>query len=226
VVIQFKNVSKSYHSDGEQVMALEEISLTIPPNEITFVIGPNGSGKTTLLSLMAGIILPSRGRVSFDGVDISRLPERFLSAMRRERIGIIFQERHLIRDATVRENLILPLIPTGLPFKQIQHISQSVLSRFGLAEKSGQRVSAISGGQKQRLIIARALINDPDVILADEPTTHLDEELLQMLVQDCNGWKEEGKTVVIATHDPALLGGIRPGRLIRIERGRVAGEDV
>ncbi len=186
-----------------------------------FVSGPNGSGKTTLLSLMAGIVSPTRGRVFFDGADISRLPERFLSAMRRERVGIMFQERHLIPGATVRENLILPLIPSGWTCRQIRHAAREALARFGLEEKSGQRVRALSGGQKQRLIIARALINDPDVILADEPATHLDEEFLRMIVEGCRVWRERGKTVVIAAHDPGLFEGVAADRFIRLERGRV-----
>jgi putative ABC transport system ATP-binding protein len=116
---------------------------------------------------------------------------------------------------------VLPLVPTGRRNRDIERASQEALSRFGLEEKSGQRVRALSGGQKQRLIIARALINDPDVILADEPATHLDEEFLRMIVEGCRGWKERGKTVVIAAHDPGLFEGVAADRFIRLERGRV-----
>lgn len=223
-MIRLRDVTKVYRSGGDTVTALEGVSLAVPRGEIVFISGPNGSGKTTLLSLMAGIVSPTRGRVFFDGADISRLPERFLGAMRRERVGIIFQERHLLPEATVRENLILPLIPSGLTYRQIRHASREVLTRFGLGEKSGQRARALSGGQKQRLIIARALINDPDVILADEPATHLDEEFLRMLVGICRDWREQGKTVVIAAHDPGLLDGVAADRFIRLDRGRVVEE--
>lgn len=220
-MIRLRDVSKVYRSDGDTVTALEGVSLAVPRGAVVFVSGPNGSGKTTLLSLMAGIVSPTRGRVFFDGADISRLPERFLGAMRRERVGIIFQERHLIPEATVRENLILPLIPSDLTCRQIRHAAREALARFGLEEKSGQRVRALSGGQKQRLIIARALINDPDVILADEPATHLDEEFLRMIVASCRAWRGRGKTVVIAAHDPNLFEGVAADRFIRLERGRV-----
>ena len=220
-MIRLENVTKTFQSGMDRVTAIEGFSLHIPGGEITLLTGPNASGKTTLLSLMAGLISPSRGRVFFDGMDISRLPERWLSRMRRERVGIIFQERHLMRDATVMENLTVPLIPMDMSHREIKRAASKILSRFGLEGKGGFKVGAISGGQKQRLVIARALINDPDVILADEPTTHLDEELLRLFKTDVTNWKEGGKTVVIATHDVDLMRGIDTDLVIELQRGRI-----
>jgi putative ABC transport system ATP-binding protein len=220
-MIRMHNVSKTYRAGGEDVTAVAGISLHIPRGKVTILAGPNGSGKTTLLSLMVGIISPSSGRIFFDDQDLARLPERFVSKIRRERTGIVFQERYLMRDTTVIENLAVPLIPTEMSHSEVYAKAKSMLSRFGLEGKEGTRVNAISGGQKQRLTIARALVNDPDVIIADEPTTHLDEELLGMFAQYIIDWKRLGKTIVIATHDPSLLSGIQVDQAVRISQGRI-----
>ena len=220
-MIRLSNVSKRYRTDTELVSAVEGISIEIPKGEVSVLEGPNASGKTTVLSLIAGITSPTTGRVYIDGLDISRLPERFISVMRREKIGIIFQERHIISDATVFENLTIPLIPTDMKSREIKKTADGVLSHFGLKRKESFKVNEITGGEKQRLAIARAFINDPEIILADEPTTHLDENHYNMFVKDVKGLGQKGKTIVIATHDRNLLKGIDADVVIRLDQGHI-----
>ena len=219
-MIRLANVSKAFFHTKDRIDAVLDVNIHIPGGSLVLVTGKNGSGKSTLISLMCGILSPTTGRVFFDGRDISRLPERFISRLRRERMGMIFQERSLIRQATVRENISLPLIPTDMRMSDIRKMAQKRMHRFGLAGKGTVTCARLSGGEKQRLTIARALVNNPDVIFADEPTTHLDDDVLKALVDEFADWRKAGKTVIIATHQPGLLQGVKTDLRFELHRGR------
>lgn len=225
-MIRLSHVTKNYRSGGRRVAAIADMSVEVPGGSIVLLTGKNGSGKSTLLSLMCGIISPTSGRVYFDGHDISRLPERFLARMRREKMGIISQERYLVSKLSVMENLVLPLVPTPLSSKNIFGKGEAIIKKFGLNGKEKIRVSRLSGGEKQRLIIARALINNPNVIFADEPTTHLDEDVLNVLSTEIMDWKAQGKTIILASHQPDLFGNINADLTLHLEKGRRVRRDL
>ena len=168
--------------------ALHDVSLEIDRGGITVIKGPSGSGKTSLLSVIGCMSRPTEGSVLIERKDVVKLPERFLTELRRSMFGFIFQQFHLIRNLSVIDNILLPLYPTDMMPADMQ--------------KRALAVKNLSGGEQQRVAIARALINDPAVIIADEPTAHLDKKLaaefMDMLALLCN----EGRTVIIATHDP------------------------
>ena len=225
-MIRLHHVSKYYRSGERRIAAVRDANIEIPKGAVVLLTGKNGSGKSTLISLMCGIISPTSGRVYFDGKDISRLPERFLTRIRREQTGMIFQGGGVLNALTVMDNLVLPLVPTNLSSNEIHGKGKEVIERFGLKGKGTMKVSRLSGGEKQRLVIARALINNPEVIFADEPTTHLDEDVLQFLSAEMAEWKNNGKTIVIATHQTDILKKINVDVCIHIEKGQLAGKEI
>jgi putative ABC transport system ATP-binding protein len=184
------------------MIALHEISVEIARGGITVIKGPSGSGKTSLLSAIGCMSRPTEGSIFIAGKDVVKLPERFLTGMRRKMFGFIFQQFHLIRNLSVIENILLPLYPTDMMPAEMKKQALAVLRKLSIAGKENLQVKNLSGGEQQRVAIARALINDPAVIIADEPTAHLDKKLaaefMDILAALCN----EGRTVIIATHDP------------------------
>jgi putative ABC transport system ATP-binding protein len=222
-VIRLANVSRTLIDGKNRKAAVVDVTIHVPRGSVVLITGKNGSGKSTLISLMCGILSPTTGRVFIDGRDISRLPERFINRLRRERMGMIFQERSLIRQATVYENISLPLIPTDMRMHDIREKAGRRMTQFGLAGKGAVKCSGLSGGEKQRLAIARALVNDPDIIFADEPTTHLDDDVLNVLADEIADWKKTGKTVIIATHQPGILQGVEVDIRLELNRGRCSG---
>jgi ABC-type lipoprotein export system ATPase subunit len=213
-------VSKIFYTKNDKIYAIKDAKIYMPRGSVVLVVGKNGSGKSTLLSLVCGAISPTSGRVYFGDNDISGLPPRFINLLRREKIGMIFQERSLIGRLTVIENLCLPLIPTNRNIVEIKKSGYDLLEKFGLKTKEKTKCGYLSGGEKQRLTIARALINNPDVILADEPTTYLDDEVLDVFINETKNWKKSGKTVVIASHQLELFDEIKPDILIELKQGQ------
>lgn len=209
----------------DELTALDDIDLSIDTGDCVALTGPSGSGKTTLLSLIGCMARPTRGRIFLGERNISALPERFLATIRRESFGFIFQQYHLIRDLSVLENLMLPLYPTAQSWKQIAHRADTLLQRFELQTHRKHKVRLLSGGEQQRVAIARALMNDPDIIIADEPTAHLDAALSAQLIDLLIELRGEGKTLVIATHDPQLYESALVTRHIRLRHGRLVGAD-
>jgi putative ABC transport system ATP-binding protein len=147
---------------------------------------------------------PTEGRIFIHDRDVAKLPERLLTEIRRKRFGFIFQQFNLISGISVRENVMLPLYPVDLPFRDMRERADSLMNRLGLFERRNFKVKGLSGGEQQRVAIARALVNDPEVIFADEPTAHLDTKLSHDIVGILEELKEEGRTILIATHDPLL----------------------
>jgi putative ABC transport system ATP-binding protein len=201
------------------VVALDRVSLRIGEGEKLAIMGPSGSGKSTLLSLLGGLDRPTRGEYLLDGDPVSVLDDDALSAIRNRRIGFVFQSFHLLPHLSVVENVETPLLYSEVPSAEWRERSRRVLERVGLLSRADHRPSELSGGEAQRAAIARALVCDPDVLLADEPTGNLDSgtgEEIAGLLEALHG---EGRTLVVVTHNEALAR--RAERVLHLRDGRV-----
>jgi putative ABC transport system ATP-binding protein len=202
VMIQIENLHRTFSHAGNEIKVLQDINLTIIQGECVVLKGISGSGKTTLLSLMAGLDKPSSGKVLIEGEPISKLPDIFASKLRATKIGMIFQHFNLLEHLSVNENVMLPLIPTGLKMKEIQSRVTHALSLANISHKEATLASRLSGGEKQRTAIARALVANPDIIHCDEPTANLDRDNSLLFIEILKELHNMGKTIVVATHDP------------------------
>ena len=224
-IISLEKVKKTFYpGKPNEFTALHELTLEIVSGRATVLAGPSGSGKTTLLSLIGLMSRPSSGRITILGKETTLLGERFRTLFRRRHVGFIFQHFQLITDLKAKENLDLVLYQEGIPVKTIRRKRSELLERFGLSEKAETKTSVLSGGEKQRLAIARALMNDPEILLVDEPTAHLDTVLSRELITLFLELKKEGKTFVIASHDPLVLNGDLPERIVHLRDGTVSQE--
>ena len=201
-MIELKEISKYYQSEGERVAALQGMDLSIEEGEFIAVMGPSGSGKSTLLNILGGLSHPSAGDLSVDGIDIYQLKGEKLADYRREYIGFVFQSFQLIPYLTILENIMLPLAIVPSRNGDQGSMAAGVLQKVGLAEKGRRLPNQLSGGEQERVAIARALVNNPPIILADEPTGNLDstkgKEIMELL-RDLN---YEGQTIIMVTHNP------------------------
>lgn len=220
--IELSGVEKYYNRGRHnQVHALDTIDLVIDDNEVVCIHGPSGSGKSTLLSILGGIIGPTSGSAVVGGRRLSRLPDRFLTLYRREHIGFIFQRFQLIGELSVLDNVTLPLLPLGVrPFERKKR-GMELLKRLEITHRSGFPAGDISGGELQRAAVARALINDPSIIIADEPTAHLDTRLSEEFLNIMAGLKAAGKTIIIASHDPLVSRSTLIDRILFLRDGRL-----
>lgn len=221
-IIQVKRISKYYNwKKPDEVRALIDVTMSVKKGEALVLCGASGCGKTTLLGVVGCMSRSTSGSVLVAGRDVSRLPERFLGDVRRKTFGFIFQQFNLIRTVSVLENILLPLYPGDLSMRQMKVRAGRILARLDLHDKVRTKVSRLSGGEQQRVAIARALIHQPQVIIADEPTAHLDSTLASELLDILSGLKREGKTVLIATHDSFVSGHPMINRVIRMRDGRI-----
>lgn len=221
-MIELKDILKEYEVNAQNtVTALNGINLHVKEGEVVVLRGASGSGKSTILSLIAALSKPTSGEVIVDGDRISKLPDNFASEFRRSTIGFVFQKYNLIPSLSVKENIILPLVPMNLSEKEIEEKLLRVLRMFHIEHKEHQIVKNLSGGEQQRVAIARANINNPNIILADEPTANLDEKLSLHFIQMLKELKAEGKTIVVATHDPLFFGLDFVDREIEIYQGTI-----
>lgn len=224
-VISLQRVEKTFNPGRpNEFTALKELTLDVERGQATIVAGPSGSGKTTLLALVGLMSRPSAGRITILGKETTLLGDQFRTLFRRHHIGFIFQHFQLITDLKVKENLDLTLYPDGVPVKQIREKRRSLLEKFSLTDKADSRTSVLSGGEKQRLAIARALMHDPEILLVDEPTAHLDTALSRDVLALFLDLKREGRTFVIASHDPLVLDSDLAERIIRLRDGSVVRE--
>ncbi|MDD3441777.1 MAG: ABC transporter ATP-binding protein [Sulfurimonas denitrificans] len=206
-MVSLINVVKKYEvNENESVVALDDINLEIKEGQVVVLRGSSGSGKSTILSLIAALSKPTSGEVLVGGDRVSKLPDNFASDFRRHFIGFVFQKYNLIPTLSVEENIILPLVPMNLSESEIKAKLQRVLRMFNIEHKASQLVKNLSGGEQQRVAIARANINNPKIILADEPTANLDKKLSLSFIEIVKELKNEGKTIIIATHDPLFFG--------------------
>lgn len=236
IAIDLYRVSKTFNrGKPSEFTAVNDVTFQLHASAITVIKGPSGSGKTTLLSLVGCMIRPTSGRIflgeidippgmapaSEDRLEITSLTERFLTRIRRHTFGFIFQQFNLVKGISVLQNVILPLSPLGLPTAEMQRRGESLLERFSLTRHRDRPVDHLSGGEMQRVAIARALVNDPSVIIADEPTAHLDTTLSRELMQILGELRAEGRTVVIASHDPLVYDSPSVERVVEMRDGRV-----
>jgi len=202
-IVQVRNVSKRFTRDGFEVVALDDVDLTLQQGDFLALMGPSGSGKSTLLNLLAGIDRTTEGEVEVMGTQLNRLSESQLATWRNAHIGYIFQTFNLVPVLTAFENVELPLLLTKLSKADRRRNVETALDLVGLTDRMHHQPKQLSGGQEQRVAIARAIVTDPDLILADEPTGNLDarsgEEILQIL-STLN--REMNKTIMLVTHDP------------------------
>jgi putative ABC transport system ATP-binding protein len=223
-MIELMNIRKVYNSGKpNEFVAVHGISLSIDPEKVTVLKGPSGSGKTTLLSLIGCMARPTSGRIRLLNREMTSLPERFLTEVRRKTFGFIFQQFNLIKGVTALENAILPAYPLGENHGLLKKRAMKLFDLFSLSGKINSKVEWLSGGEAQRVTIVRALINNPPVIIADEPTAHLDTRLSQELMEIVGRLKNEHKTVLIASHDPLVYESSFVDRTITIRDGKIEG---
>jgi ABC-type lipoprotein export system ATPase subunit len=219
-MITLENLSKKYRIGRERhVHALENITATIAAGEFVAVIGPSGSGKSTFLAMAGLLERPSEGIVCFDGRDVTDLDDKERTRIRAERCGFVFQFPSLIPTLNALENVLLPKTVHRTYQTNDEEWAKELLARVGLGDKMDNLPYQLSGGEQRRVALARALINKPDVILADEPTGAVDEYNAHIIMELFKEWNAKGKTIVMVTHDTALAG--QAGRILRLEKGRV-----
>ena len=226
LVIQLSDITKTFNAGkSNEFQALKGIDLEVALNEVSVFIGPSGSGKTTLLSILGCMSRPTSGRIWLNEREITSLPERFAAQTRRETFGFIFQNYNLIKGITVLENTMLPAYPRGIKYRVIRDRAVSLLEKLEIGSKAQEPVEHLSGGEQQRAAIARALVNSPSIVIADEPTAHLDSALALRLLDIFAAFKQEGKTILIACHDPLVFESAVVDRVISMRDGRIVEND-
>ena len=221
-MIELSNIKKAFNQGKpNEYWALNGIDLNLEAGKVTAFRGPSGSGKTTLLTLVGCLSRPTSGRVRFRGEDISGLPERFLTEIRRQSFGFIFQQFNLIKGLSALENVILPGFPTGRPRAELVTSASQLFAQLKLEHRLHAKVEWLSGGEQQRVAIARALINNPQVIIADEPTANLDTALSREFMAILEGFTAAGKTVLLTSHDPLVVESSAVHRVVGMRDGKL-----
>ena len=221
-MIRLHDASKRYRYKGSEVVALQPTTLEFHPGELVAVIGPSGSGKTTLLSMLGGMLAPSEGKVWVDGQSMYDATAAQRARIRQQKLGFVFQTFNLIPYLTALENVQVPLMLNGTCNAEQQKRLMVLLTRVGLEFRVHHKPSELSIGQQQRVALARTLANDPAVILADEPTGNLDPETREEVLKFLEELRQEGRTVVVVTHDPAAAS--RATRVIKLRDGAVVSD--
>lgn len=220
--IELTDVTKVYNKgERNEFTAVNEVSLEIDRGDMACIHGPSGSGKTTLLSLIGCIVGPTSGRAVVGGKKISRLPDHFLTRYRRELIGFVFQNFNLLDHLSVLDNITLPLLPLGISPANRESMADVLLEKLELSARKKHLASQLSGGETQRVAIARALITDPPILVADEPTAHLDRSLSLEVMSIFSFLQSEGKTIVLSSHDPVVLEYSGLARTFQMQDGRI-----
>ncbi|HVM63393.1 MAG TPA: ABC transporter ATP-binding protein, partial [Acidimicrobiales bacterium] len=199
--LSVSKLTVEYGSGGYTVRPLDNLSFDVGDGELVVLLGPSGCGKTTLLSCLAGLLTPTSGSILLDGTEVTGLVGRDLAAYRRDQVGVVFQAFNLLPSLTARGNVVAPLRLAGVPRRTANARAVELLTQVGLAERLDHRPRALSGGQQQRVAIARALVHDPTMVLADEPTAHLDHVQVEGVLQLVRQLARPGRLVIVATHD-------------------------
>lgn len=218
-----ENLTKQYGSGEAAVFAVRGMSFSIEPGEFVAVMGESGSGKSTLLSILGALNTPTEGRLVVDGIDVYGLDSERRADFRREFLGFVFQNFHLVPYLTLAENVMLPLATVKAPRREKRRMAVEALEKVGLGAKADRLPSQVSGGEQERVAIARALVNDPPILLADEPTGNLDTKTSREVMELLTRLNQEGTTVVMVTHSPECAGYAR--RVLRVADGRIVEED-
>ena len=218
-MISVKNLKKTYLLGGEEVHALDDVSLLIKEHEFVAIIGQSGSGKSTFMNMLGCLDRPDSGEITLDGTDILKCKEKELSVIRNKKIGFIFQQFHLLPKLSALENVELPLIYQGMPTKKRREKVVKALKSVGLEKRMNHKPNQLSGGQQQRVAIARALVGEPSLILADEPTGNLDSRSGKEIMMLLHNLHEEGNTIVLITHDNNVA--MEAPRQVQISDGKI-----
>ena len=222
-IVKVENLTKIYGKGDTEVRALDNVSFSIPQGQFVAIVGPSGSGKSTLLHILGGVDTPTSGSVQIGGTDISKLDETALAIFRRRQIGLIYQFYNLLPILTVEENLTLPLLLDGR--KPDKQQIRALVATLGLSERLKHLPNQLSGGKQQRVSIGRALVNNPALVLADEPTGNLDSENSREIIALLRRFnRESNQTVVIITHDERIA--LSADRIISVEDGRIVRDEV
>jgi len=219
-LVELREVSKIYQLGGEEIRALDNVSLDIRVGEFISIIGPSGSGKSTLMHILGCLDTPSRGTITLDGVMIQDASQSQLAVMRNRKIGFVFQFFNLLPKLNVVQNVELPMIYSGVSARERRERAMAALTSVDLVNRAKHRPSQLSGGQQQRVAIARALVNSPRIVFADEPTGNLDSHTGEAILSLFRQLSTEGRTIVLVTHDPEIAA-VTPRR-IEIRDGRIA----
>lgn len=218
-MISVKNLKKTHLLGGEEVHALDDVSLLIKEHEFVAIIGQSGSGKSTFMNMLGCLDRPDSGEITLDGTDILKCKEKELSVIRNKKIGFIFQQFHLLPKLSALENVELPLIYQGMPTKKRREKAVKALKAVGLEKRMNHKPNQLSGGQQQRVAIARALVGEPSLILADEPTGNLDSRSGKEIMMLLHNLHEEGNTIVLITHDNNVA--MEAPRQVQISDGKI-----
>ena len=220
LIVRATGLERTYQSGDTTVAALAGLDLDVERGDFVAIMGPSGSGKSTLLNILAGLERPTGGRVAVDGVDLATLDEAGLARYRRERVGIVFQAFNLLPRYRVVDNVAFPLLFAGVPLDERTRRANALLGRLGMAARATHRPNQLSGGEMQRTAIARALVTEPALLLADEPTGNLDTANGEALLAILSELHAKGQTIVLVTHEDTVAS--RAERIVRMRDGRLA----
>lgn len=221
-MIAARDITKTFNAGKpNEFIAVSDVSLEIDFHKVTILKGPSGSGKTTLLGMVGGMSRPTSGRIFLQDRELTSLPERFLTDIRRRTFGFIFQQFNLIKGMTVLDNVMIPAYPSSERFPALRKRALEKLALFNLDHKAEAKIEWLSGGEAQRAAIARALINNPGIIIADEPTAHLDTGLSREFMAIMRQLKEDGKTVILSSHDPLVYDSDLADSVVEMRDGRI-----
>jgi len=223
-IVEVQDLVKIYPMGATKVHALRGLSLTIESGEFTSVMGPSGSGKSTLLNLVGCLDTPTEGTVVLDGVNVTRARRSRLPTIRREKVGFVFQQFNLLSHLTALENVMLPLRYSEVKRREARKRAGELLTHVGLGDRMKHRPLEMSGGEQQRVAVARALVNRPAIVLADEPTGELDSTNAAEIMALLRALNEEGQTFVIVTHDPSVAA--KTDRTVHLKDGQVDREEL
>lgn len=230
-LVHLRNVSKIYHLGGEEIRALDNVSLDIERGEFISIIGPSGSGKSTLMHILGCLDSPTKGTIELDGTMIEKASTRELAGIRNRKIGFVFQFFNLLPRLNVLQNVELPMVYSGVSGRERKTRAIDALRMVDLENRSKHRPMQLSGGQQQRVAIARALVNSPKIIFADEPTGNLDSHTGEAILDLFRNLSREGRTIALVTHDPEIAAvtprriEIRDGKISQQTDARLAGLD-
>ena len=221
-MISVRDISKIFNAgQNNEFSALLKVSLNLEMHETTVLKGPSGSGKTTLLGLVGCMARPTTGRIFLHEREITSLPERFLTKIRRSTFGFIFQQLNLVKGLSALENVMIPAYSTDEKYSPLRKRAMEKLELFNLGERAKTKIECLSGGEAQRVAIARAMINNPSIIIADEPTAHLDSKLSHEFMGIMRELKVGGTTIILASHDPIVYDSDLADRVVEMRDGRI-----
>ncbi len=222
MMIQIKNVNKIFNEGTVQAFeALKDVNLEVKKGETVILSGVSGSGKSTLLSLIAALDKPSSGKIVVNNTLISKLPDLHASEYRATSIGVVFQHFNLLEALTVKENVLSPLVNSGLTLSEVENMAKKSMGMAAIFHKADQQVKELSGGEKQRCAIARALVHAPPLIICDEPTANLDKENTLKFIDILKNLHHSGTTIIVATHDPLFETLPFVNRVLHMQEGKI-----